>query len=146
MDLQLDQVTKKPLISQDSFPRYLALAEKSKRQLTSLLKLPDFSIKSHIVISVIIENSEKKSSKIDFVELCGSEQAVKDDTFYKGESVKDFVTRSFNSLSSQIVRIALNKKPKNDAKTTSLLVSSILASTLTPICKTVLICCISPSP
>jgi hypothetical protein len=46
-------------------------------------------------------------SKLNFVELCGSEQAVAADSYFGGESIKEFVTRSFNSLSSIVVRAAL---------------------------------------
>jgi hypothetical protein len=74
----------------------------------------DLLQKSHTIISLKIEGSNyKNDTRIDFVELCGSEQAVATDTQFKGESVKDFITRSLNSLSSTLVRVALNKRPKH---------------------------------
>ena len=78
----------------------------------------DLLIKAHFVISVYFDlKSKQPESRLDFVELCGSEQAVSNDSLFKGESVKDFVTRSFNSLSSSLVRSALNKKSKHSQST-----------------------------
>lgn len=39
-------------------------------------------------------------SHLNFVELAGSEQAVAEEKFHLNQSVKQFVTKSFNSLSS----------------------------------------------
>jgi hypothetical protein len=50
-------------------------------------------------------------STLNFVELPGSEQAVAEDRFFMAEaSVKQFITRSFNGLSQQLLRAALRKK------------------------------------
>ena len=83
------------------------------------MKVPDLTIKAHFVISVYfdLKNKKQSESRLDFIELCGSEQAVSHDSVFKGESVKDFVTRSFNSLSSSLVRSALNKKSKHSQST-----------------------------
>jgi len=37
---------------------------------------------------------------MNFVELSGSEQAVSQDTYFQDSSIKSFVTKSFNGLSS----------------------------------------------
>jgi hypothetical protein len=39
-------------------------------------------------------------SHLNFVELSGSEQAVAEEKFFMNSSIKQFVTKSFNSLSS----------------------------------------------
>ena len=70
-------------------------------------------VKSHVVITLYYDGkNQQPESRLDFLELCGSEQAVAPDSTFKNESVKDFITRSFNSLSSGLVRAALNKQPK----------------------------------
>ena len=107
-------ITRKAVINRDSFSRFMNIADKNKKNLVYHLKVNDLLQKSHTIISLKIEGTNyKNDSRIDFVELCGSEQAIASDTQFKGESVKDFITRSFNSLSSGLVRAALNKKPKH---------------------------------
>ena len=52
-------------------------------------------------------NTNKKISEIsslNFVELSGSEQAVSEESFYNNQSVKQFVSKSFNALSAQIMK------------------------------------------
>jgi hypothetical protein len=49
-------------------------------------------------------------SRLNFVELSGSEQAVAEEKFYMDSSVRQFVTKSFNTLSSQILKSALKKR------------------------------------
>ena len=49
-------------------------------------------------------------SNLNFVELSGSEQAVAEEHVYKESSIRNFVTRSFNGLSSHMVKSALKKK------------------------------------
>ena len=49
-------------------------------------------------------------SHLNFVELSGSEQAVAQEKFYMDSSVRQFVTMSFYSLSSQILKSALKRK------------------------------------
>ena len=71
--------------------------------------------KSHFIISLTLmkRGSNKKMTEIshlNFVELSGSEQAVAEEKFYRDTSIRQFVTRSFNSLSSQLLRSALKKK------------------------------------
>lgn len=61
--------------------------------------------KSHFIIGLtLMKRSGSKRmteiSHINFVELSGSEQAVAEEKFYRDVSVRNFVTKSFNSLSS----------------------------------------------
>ena len=61
--------------------------------------------KSHFVINLtLVKRTQAKKmveiSSLNFVELSGSEQAVAEERFYKDASVRTFVTRSFNGLSS----------------------------------------------
>jgi len=67
--------------------------------------------KSHLIVGLTLlrrsSGRVQEISKLNFVELAGSEQAVAEETFHKDTSVKHFVTTSFNSLSSRIVRAAL---------------------------------------
>ena len=61
--------------------------------------------KSHFIIGLTLmkRGTNKKMTEIsnlNFVELSGSEQAVAEEKFYKDVSIKNFVTKSFNSLSS----------------------------------------------
>lgn len=61
--------------------------------------------KSHLVINLtLIKRSDKKNfqeiSSLNFVELAGSEQAVTPDSYIVDSSIKSFVTKSFNGLSS----------------------------------------------
>jgi hypothetical protein len=63
--------------------------------------------KSHLIVSLHI--SEDK--RIDFVELCGSELAAAHlgHCGKQVEILKNFVTESFNSLSSGLINLVQNK-------------------------------------
>ena len=84
-------------------------------------------------------------SSLNFVELAGSEQAVADEQFYKETSVRQFVTKSFNGISSQIVRAALNKRSKNQMEDGDIKIVNCLRNTLTTASNIILVCCVSPS-
>jgi len=49
-------------------------------------------------------------SKLNFAELAGSEQSVaQPDNFIRDTSVRQFITKSFNSLSNQILKASTKK-------------------------------------
>ena len=53
-------------------------------------------------------------SKLNFVELAGSEQSVsQSETCTRDATVRQFVSRSFNSLSEQILQISVGKKKRS---------------------------------
>ena len=82
-------------------------------------------------------------SHINFVELSGSEQAVAEEKFYQDASVRNFVTKSFNSLSSQLLGAALRKRnpavDEGDSK-----IVNCLRNTLTTSSNILLVCCVNP--
>ena len=106
----------------------------------------------HVVTSVILFTL-KGEQRIDFVELCGSEQAVANESFVNGASVKDFITKSFNGLSSKIVKSTYSKlegqshrSSASHQQASELRLIKYLDATLNPQSKIVLISCVSPSP
>jgi hypothetical protein len=87
----------------NSLAKLLSQADKALRDLGTKLKVggADLPSRSHQVLSLYIEDGGAEERRADFVELCGSELAVT----AAGE-LKEFVSRSFNGLSSQVVRVA----------------------------------------
>jgi hypothetical protein len=68
---------------------------------------------------------------------------VAEETFVKDSSIKQFVTSSFNSLSSQLVRSALHKRIPEDSEAK---IINCLSNTLTHQSNIVLVACVNPSP
>ena len=74
---------------------------------------------------------------MNFVELCGSEQAVAEaETSFIQDyddpniTMKDFATQSFNSLSAQLLRTALRGKIKSDPLKTDSMLTKCLNETM----------------
>jgi len=88
------------LTSTESLLSYLELSSRSLVRLSYTLNVADLYLKSHIIYTL----SHSLGYTLDFVELCGSEQAVIPSSSINDDRVRDFVTRSFNSLSSTIVK------------------------------------------
>lgn len=104
--------------------------------------------KSHFIIGLTLmkRGSNRKMaeiSHINFVELSGSEQAVAEEKFYQDASVRNFVTKSFNSLSSQLLRAALKKRNPGVDEGDSKIVNC-LRNTLTTSSNILLVCCVNP--
>lgn len=105
-----------------------------------IIKFPDFTIRSHMLVSFYLQKKHGPISRLDFIELCGSEQAVAEDRLYSNQSTKDFVTTSFNALSSLLVRAVLGKPSSPN------LLGETLADTVNASSQTNMICCVSSSP
>ena len=81
------------------------------------VKLTDHEIRkrSHLVISLALitqtpEGSVREVSRLNFAELCGSEQSVANGNQARDTTVRQFVTKSFNCLSTQVLKSALGKR------------------------------------
>ena len=111
--------------------------------------------KCHIVISLKLDRKVggvyKKFSQLNFCELCGSEQAVaqveesyNESTDDPNLSIRDFATHSFNSLSANLLIIALRGKVKTDSSKNESMIVKCLNETMTYKSKILLICTVSP--
>lgn len=83
-------------------------------------------------------------STFNFIELSGSEQAVGEESFYHNSSIKQFVTRSFNGISSQILKAGLKKRSNHHEDGEAKIVNCI-RNTLTMNSNIILICNVNPS-
>jgi hypothetical protein len=104
--------------------------------------------KSHFVVGLTLmkRGSNRKMTEIsnfNFVEMSGSEQAVAEEKFYKDSSVRQFVTKSFNSISSQLLRSALKKKPAQMEDGDSKIVNCV-RNTMTNTSNILMVCCVNP--
>ena len=68
-----------------------------------------------------------------------------EEKFYQDTSVRNFVTKSFNSLSSQLLRAALKKRNPGVDEGDSKIVNC-LRNTLTTSSNILVICCVNPGP
>ena len=109
----------------------------------------DLRKKSHMVISLtLMQRSHGRlteSSHLNFVELSGSEQAVSNEHQFVNATVRSFVTKSFNGLSSQLLKSALRKKGQGAGEGEVTLVEC-LRKTMTHRSNIVLICNVNPAP
>ena len=108
-------ITEKVVFTLEDFYSVLQEAFKNRRIESVSLQEQELRKKSHFVIGLTLmkRGSNRRMTEIshlNFVELSGSEQAVAEEKFYKDSSVRNFVTRSFNALSSLLLRSALKKK------------------------------------
>ncbi|CDW75105.1 low quality protein: centromere-associated protein e [Stylonychia lemnae] len=147
---KLANVTEKAIFNLEDFYSVLQEAFKNRRLESVSMQESDLRKKSHFIIGLTLmkRNPQKKLielAQLNFVELSGSEQAVAEDSYYKEVSIRQFVTRSFNALSSQILRSALRKKSQNHDEGDVKLVNSIRNS-LTQSSNIILICNVNPSP
>mmetsp|Transcript_30795 Transcript_30795/g.30289 ORF Transcript_30795/g.30289 Transcript_30795/m.30289 type:complete len:150 (+) Transcript_30795:1136-1585(+) len=83
-------------------------------------------------------------SHLNFVELSGSEQAVAEEKFFMDSSVKQFVTKSFNSLSAQMLRAALKKRSNASMEDGDSKIVNCLRNTLTTTANILMVCCVNP--
>lgn len=151
---KLSNITEKAVFTLEDF--YCVLQEAFRnRRIESVsnnsLNESDLRKKAHFVIGLsLMKRTQSKQlievAKLNFVELCGSEQAVAEDSYYQSQSVRSFVTKSFNGLSSLILKSALKKRDPSHQPTEGdvKLVSSI-RQTLTHNSNIVLVCNINPS-
>ena len=116
------------------------------------MKLTDHDIRkrSHLVISLGLtsqsrnDGSLREISRLNFTELCGSEQSVAAGGQIRDTSVRQFVTKSFNCLSTQILKSALGKRTQLEDGDSGLVAS--LKSTLTTRSNILVVACSSPAP
>ena len=80
------------------------------------------------MVSFKLQRKDGQTSRLDFVELCGSEQAVAEDRMYQGQSTKEYVTSSFNTLSSLLVRAILGKVQKSPSNSLAEALSATINS------------------
>ena len=88
---------------------YSLIHDAFKERKTISVKLTDHEIRkrSHLVISLSLVSAQHGSehilreiSRLNFTELCGSEQSVTSGGQVRDTSVRQFVTKSFNCLST----------------------------------------------
>ena len=97
---------------------YYAIVQDAFKQRRALsIKLTDHDIRkrSHLVLGLtLVKQSQsgamREISKLNFTELCGSEQSVATGGQIRDTTVRQFVTKSFNCLSTQILKSALGKR------------------------------------
>ena len=103
------------VLNQEHYYQLIQDAFKERKSLS--VKLTDHEIRkrSHMNIQLTLmsqspTNILREVSKINFVELCGSEQSVAGAGQMRDTSIRQFVTKSFNSLSTQLLKSALGKR------------------------------------
>ena len=96
---------------------YAIVQDAFKERRTLSMKLTDHDIRkrSHLVIGLtLVQQSStghmREVSKLNFTELCGSEQSVATGGQIRDTTIRQFVTKSFNCLSTQILKSALGKR------------------------------------
>ena len=104
---KLKNLTEKIVLNIEEFYSVLQEAFKNRRIESVSTHQSDLRKKSHFVISLTLlkRTTQKKFqeiSQMNFVELSGSEQAVagNDSEMLANQSLKQFVTKSFNGISS----------------------------------------------
>ena len=141
-------ITEKVVFTLEDFYSVLQEAFKNRRIESVSLQEQELRKKSHFVIGLTLmkRGSNRRMTEIshlNFVELSGSEQAVAEEKFYKDSSVRNFVTRSFNALSSLLLRSALKKKSHQMDEGDSKLINC-LRNTMTSQSNMLVICCVNP--
>lgn len=148
----IPELTYRELKSKKDFDLIIKEAENTRKNLSQYYKVNDLNKKSHLVISLAIEKKEKipdflnKTSteqtienfaQIDFVELAASnlglapqieeEEAQSEST--KIEPIDDMlyrhVSKTFNSVTNNILSVANGKQVKNESKLTLLLKNTL---------------------
>eukprot|EP00347_Sterkiella_histriomuscorum_P021720 403333001 len=147
---KLSNISEKAIFNLEDFYSVLQEAYKNRRlESVSTMNEADFRKKSHFVIGLTLmkrTNSKilTEISKLNFVELCGSEQAVAEETNIRHQSIRQFVTKSFNGLSSQILKSALKKKSSNTHEDGDIKLVNSISQTLTQNSNIILICNVNP--
>lgn len=146
---KLKNITEKVVFTLEDFYSVLQEAFKNRRIESVNMQEQDLRKKSHFVISLTLmkrTNTRRlqEMSHMNFVELSGSEQAVAEEKFYKDSSVRSFVTKSFNSLSAQLLRSALKKKSASHSNDEDSKIVNCIRNTMTSNSNIVLICCVNP--
>ncbi|CDW80672.1 kinesin motor domain containing protein [Stylonychia lemnae] len=150
---RLKNITEKIILNLEDFYSLLQEAFKNRRIESVSTQQSDLRKKSHLVINLTLMkrtsmNKIQEISTLNFVELSGSEQAVTQDKIMSDQSIKQFVTKSFNSLSSQLLRSALRKKTSgyNSLSDGEAVIVECLRKSLTSQSNIALICHVNPSP
>lgn len=108
-------MTERLVLNLESY--YSMVQDAFKERKVISVKLTDHEIRkrSHLVISLALitqtpEGSVREVSRLNFAELCGSEQSVANGNQARDTTVRQFVTKSFNCLSTQVLKSALGKR------------------------------------
>jgi len=117
---KLKNITEKIVFSLEDFYAVMQEAFKTRRMESAAMQDNDLRKKSHLIVGLTLMRKTparrmQEISHFTFAELAGSEQAVADERFFKDSSIKQFVTKSFNCLSSQLLRSALKKRASSSA-------------------------------
>ena len=148
---KLKNLTEKVVLNIEEFYSVLQEAFKNRRIESVSTHQSDLRKKSHFVISFTLmkrthQKKFKEISQMNFVELSGSEQAVANDCeMLADQSLKQFVTKSFNSISSQLMRTAL-RKPSSSLQDGEVYIVDCLRKTLTKTSNILLVCNVNPGP
>ena len=136
----IPDLTSRELKFKKDFDLFLKEAESNRKNLSQALKVNEMNKKSHLVISLIIGKREKfpdrnnkiieqvceNFAQIDFVELADSNFGLsnqsedREDEVNKLEPVDDllyrFISKTYNSISNNILAVANGRYVKNDSK------------------------------
>ena len=136
------------ITTNDQFHQMMSEAFKERRTYSSRLTDHDIRKRSHLVVQFALVRrlpiGFQELSILNFVELAGSEQSVTStEAFMRDTTVRTFVTKSFNSLSTQLIKVATSKK--NQFVEGENPIINCLRQTLTQSSKILLITCSSPT-
>jgi len=112
---QIVGLSERLLLNLEHFYDMMQEAFKERRILSSRLSDHDIRKRSHFIVSFSLvrrlKDGFEEMSKLNFAELAGSEQSVaQPDNFVRDTSVRQFITKSFNSLSNQLLKASKKKQ------------------------------------
>jgi len=147
---KFSNMTEKLVLSLEQY--YAVIQDAFRERKTVSMRLTDHEIRkrSHLVISLGLVTQSKEGgpmreiSRLNFAELCGSEQSVAQGGQARDTTVRQFVTKSFNCLSTQILKSSLGKRTQLEEGDSSLVAA--LKNTLTSKSNVLLVACASSAP
>lgn len=98
-------MTERLILNLESYYAMVQDAFKERKVISMKLSDHDIRKRSHLVISLALvtqtpESQLREVSRLNFAELCGSEQSVANGGQTRDTTVRQFVTKSFNNLST----------------------------------------------
>lgn len=147
---RIAELIEKRVDSSDDFQYLLKHAQQFINIQSELLQEPDLNNKSHLVCTINLSKRHRaqeaeKVAVLNIVKLCGSEQAMSTSNKKKEDEIRNFIRKSFNGLSSMIVKSTGQSSKYKSSKPPATRLEEILRESVNKLSDTILVCCVSPS-